>query len=113
MGLAGGEGTQGKPLTALLRPEQVEIVENWDVVGLQGTGSNDLRVHGQFVPDEWTFIRGGEPTVDEPLYRYPSIAYAALAVIIFLHAVRSYQLGAPVTKGTESDGLMSVSPPSK
>jgi alkylation response protein AidB-like acyl-CoA dehydrogenase len=77
VGLAGGEGTQGKPLTALLRPEQVEIVENWDVVGLQGTGSNDLRVHGQFVPDEWTFIRGGEPTVDEPLYRYPSIAYAA------------------------------------
>ena len=28
-------------------------------------------------PRTWTFIRGGEPTVDEPLYRYPAIAYAA------------------------------------
>jgi alkylation response protein AidB-like acyl-CoA dehydrogenase len=77
VGLAGGDASNGKPLTALLRPDQVQIVENWDVVGLQGTGSNDLRVQGEFVPDEWTFIRGGEPTVDEPLYRYPAIAYAA------------------------------------
>ena len=28
-------GTAGKPLTALLRPEQVEIVENWEVVGFR------------------------------------------------------------------------------
>ena len=42
-----------------------------------------LRVDGVDVPEEWTFIRGGEPTVDEPLYRYPAIAYAAqvLAVV--------------------------------
>lgn len=77
VGIAGGEGTQGKPLTALLRPEQVQIIENWDVLGLQGTGSNDLRVDSQFVPESWTFVRGGEPTIDEPLFRYPAIAYAA------------------------------------
>jgi len=77
VGLAGGDNSNGRPLTALLRPGQVQIAENWDVIGLQGTGSNDLRVQGEFVPDEWTFIRGGEPTVDEPLYRYPAIAYAA------------------------------------
>lgn len=77
VGLAGGEDAQGKPLTALLRPNQVQIIENWDVIGLKGTGSNDLRVQGEFVKDEWTFIRGGKPAVDEPLYRYPAIAYAA------------------------------------
>ncbi len=77
VGLMAPEGGQAKPLTAVLRPHQVEIVPNWDVVGLRGTGSNDLRVHGEFVPDSMTFIRGGEPTVDEPLYRYPAIAYAA------------------------------------
>lgn len=83
VGISGGEGTRGKPLTALMRPDQVEIIENWDVVGLNGTGSHDLHVKGTVVPDEWTFVRGGEPTVDEPLYRYPSIAYAAqvLAVV--------------------------------
>ncbi|SAK45603.1 phenol hydroxylase [Caballeronia arationis] len=73
----------GKPRTAVFKPEQVEIVENWNVVGMQGTGSHDLRVTNQFVAEDWTFVRGGTPTVDEPLYRYPTIAYAAqvLAVV--------------------------------
>ena len=36
-----------------------------------------------FVSDEWTFVRGGVPSIDEPIYQYPSIAYAAqvLAVV--------------------------------
>ncbi|MEU5848529.1 acyl-CoA dehydrogenase family protein [Saccharopolyspora shandongensis] len=83
VGIPGDESTGGKPRTALLRPEQVEIVQDWDVVGMRGTGSFDLVVRDVEVPREWTFIRGGQPTVDEPLYRYPTIAYAAqvLAVV--------------------------------
>jgi alkylation response protein AidB-like acyl-CoA dehydrogenase len=83
-GAGGANGAApGKPRTAVFRPHQVEIVDNWDVVGMQGTGSHDLRMHDQFVADAWTFVRGGEPCVDEPLYRYPTIAYAAqvLAVV--------------------------------
>jgi alkylation response protein AidB-like acyl-CoA dehydrogenase len=73
----------GKPRTAVFRPDQVEIVENWDVVGLKGTGSHDLRVTDKHIEERWTFIRGGAATIDEPLFRYPSIAYAAqvLAVV--------------------------------
>ncbi|MCQ4159881.1 flavin-dependent monooxygenase [Roseomonas sp. GC11] len=67
----------GKPLTAVLPAHQVEIVENWDVVGLLGTGSHDLRLRDRFVPEGWTFVRGGPPVIDEPLYRYPAIAYQA------------------------------------
>ncbi|MGW0708383.1 acyl-CoA dehydrogenase family protein [Streptomyces sp. NPDC002643] len=83
VGIRAGEDRAGRPLTAVLRPEQVEIAENWEVVGLRGTGSHDLVVDGAVVPDEWTFVRGGAPTVDEPLYRYPSVPYAAqvLAVV--------------------------------
>jgi alkylation response protein AidB-like acyl-CoA dehydrogenase len=83
VGIKAGEDASGRPLTAVLRPEQVEIVENWDVIGLRGTGSHDLAVGGAVVPEEWTFVRGGEATVDEPLYRYPTVPYAAqvLAVV--------------------------------
>ncbi|WP_327346992.1 acyl-CoA dehydrogenase family protein [Streptomyces europaeiscabiei] len=83
VGIKAGEDQAGRPMTAVLRPEQVEIVENWDVIGLRGTGSHDLVVDGAVVPREWTFVRGSEPTVDEPLYRYPSVPYAAqvLAVV--------------------------------
>lgn len=83
VGIRAGEDRTGRPRTAVLRPEQVEIAENWDVIGMRGTGSHDLVVDGAIVPEEWTFVRGGEPTVDEPLYRYPTVPYAAqvLAVV--------------------------------
>jgi alkylation response protein AidB-like acyl-CoA dehydrogenase len=83
LGVGIGTGEGGKPLTAVLRPEDVEIVENWEVLGLRGTGSHDLRVKDVLVSDEWTFVRGGIPSIDEPIYQYPSIAYAAqvLAVV--------------------------------
>jgi alkylation response protein AidB-like acyl-CoA dehydrogenase len=72
-----------RPLTAVLPAEQVEIAENWDVIGLRGTGSHDLVIDDAVVPEEWTFVRGGQSTVDEPLYRYPTVPYAAqvLAVV--------------------------------
>lgn len=83
VGIKVGEDRTGRPRTALLRHDQVEIVDNWDVIGMRGTGSHDLVVDGAVVPDAWTFVRGGEPTVDEPLFRYPAIPYAAqvLAVV--------------------------------
>ncbi|WP_326670944.1 acyl-CoA dehydrogenase family protein [Streptomyces canus] len=83
VGIKAGDSEVGRPLTAVLRPEHVEIDENWDAIGLRGTGSHDLVVHGVVVPEEWTFVRGGRPTVDEPLYRYPTVPYAGqvLAVV--------------------------------
>ncbi|PPJ22290.1 acyl-CoA dehydrogenase [Nocardia nova] len=83
VGIPDGDSNSGKQRTALLRPHQVEIVQNWNVVGMRGTGSFDLAVDNVEVPASWTFVRGGQPTVDEPLYRYPTIAYAAqvLAVV--------------------------------
>lgn len=76
-------GASAKPRMAVFKAEQLEIVENWDVVGMQGTGSHDLRAHKQFVADAWTFVRGSAAVVDEPLYKYPTVAYAAqvLAVV--------------------------------
>ncbi|NVK43811.1 MAG: flavin-dependent monooxygenase [Oceanospirillaceae bacterium] len=65
------------PLMAVLPREQVRIEPNWDVVGMVGTGSHDLVVEEVFVPEAWTFVRGGKPTVDAPIFRYPSLAFAA------------------------------------
>lgn len=77
MGLRGGAETNGKPLTALVDRNAVEIIENWDVAGMKATGSHNVRADKVFVPEEMTFVRGGEPTVDEPITRYPGLAYAA------------------------------------
>jgi alkylation response protein AidB-like acyl-CoA dehydrogenase len=66
-----------RPLAAVLPAHQVEIIDNWDVMGMQGTGSHDLALNHVFVPDAWTFARGGAATVDDPLYRYPTVALQA------------------------------------
>jgi alkylation response protein AidB-like acyl-CoA dehydrogenase len=78
-GPAAADGTPGRPLVlaAVSPAEDVEIVPNWDVVGMQGTGSHDTRVTDKFYPAEWTFVRGGPVTIDEPLFRYPAVAYQA------------------------------------
>lgn len=82
IGLRGGPETDGRPRTALVLPEDVTIVENWNVAGMRATGSNNVRVENLFIPEELTFIRGGEPTIDEPLLRYPVLAYAAQVLAV-------------------------------
>lgn len=73
----GGGAAAGKPLTAVFAAREVQIVENWNVVGMQGTGSHDLRLQDKTVEHAWTFVRGTAATIDEPLYRYPSVSYQA------------------------------------
>ncbi len=70
------DGPAGRQaLAAVSRAEEVEIVRNWDVVGMQGTGSHDTQVTGKFYPEEWTFVRGKPGPIDEPLFRYPAVAF--------------------------------------
>jgi len=78
-----GAADGGLPRMAVMPADRVRIEPNWDVIGLRGTGSHDLVVDGVVVPEDWTFVRGGTPTLDSALYRYPSMAFAAqvLAVV--------------------------------
>lgn len=74
-----GAGPQDVPLVmmAVAPAAEVEIVETWDVSGMQGTGSHDTTVKDKFYPDMWTCERGAPGLIDEPLYRYPPMAYQA------------------------------------
>ncbi len=78
----GGE-SNGLPLIAVMPAGKVKIDSNWDVIGLKGTGSHDIVVDRVVVPPEWTFIRGGRSSLDDPLYQYPTMSLAAqvLAVV--------------------------------
>ena len=77
----GGE-TGGLPLIAVMPAHKVRIEENWNVNGLKATGSHDMVVENVVVPREWTFVRGGPSSLNEPLYRYPSMALAAQVLAI-------------------------------
>ena len=62
--------------TFLLPAADYSIVENWDVVGLKGTGSHDIIVDDVFVPEHRTHYTredgGGRKFMHKaPLYRLP------------------------------------------
>jgi alkylation response protein AidB-like acyl-CoA dehydrogenase len=72
-----GARSSGSVYMAVCPAEEVEIVENWDVVGLTGTGSHDTRVTDKVYPIEWICGRGAVGIIDEPLFRYPPLSYQA------------------------------------
>ena len=72
------EGT-GEPLIFVLPVEQAELVDNWDVMGLRGTGSIDYTIEDVHVPAAFTHpgptetpVRGGD------LYRLGIIHFAMI-----------------------------------
>ena len=76
-------GKVGQPRIAVMNRDRMKIVETWDVSGLAGTGSHDIVAEKVVVPEDWTFVRGGASNLAEPMFRYPSLAFAAevLAVV--------------------------------
>ncbi|MFZ5965162.1 acyl-CoA dehydrogenase family protein [Thalassococcus sp. BH17M4-6] len=71
------------PLIAVMPKSKVEIVDTWNTTGLRATGSHDIRADKVVVPRDWTFVRGSKPTMDDRVFRYPSMALASqvLAVV--------------------------------
>lgn len=65
--------------TFLVSSEKYEIVDVWNVVGLSGTGSNDVVVEETFVPEEFTLsmsdtgrcVGPGQEQNTSELYRLP------------------------------------------
>ncbi|MAC77286.1 MAG: acyl-CoA dehydrogenase [Rhodobacteraceae bacterium] len=82
VGIAGApqgaeEGAPPTVMMAVSPASEVEIVETWEVSGMQGTGSHDTTVTDKFYPDIWICERGAPGVIDEPLYKYPAMAYQA------------------------------------
>ena len=54
--LVPGEGNESdRHIVCVIPTSQVEIVDNWHVAGLKGTGSNDFRASKLFVPESFTW----------------------------------------------------------
>lgn len=77
------ENGETLPRMAVLPRDSVQIDPVWNTVGLAGTGSHDLVVNDAYVPQEWTFVRGGALNLEGALYRYPvlSLATQVLSVV--------------------------------
>jgi indole-3-acetate monooxygenase len=66
-GAGGADGTGfGRMVVFAIPKVEAEVIDNWHVAGLQGTGSLDFSLDGTFVPAELTYelgspaVRGGD-----------------------------------------------------
>jgi len=126
------EGGPPQPCLMAVRVDEVEIVENWDTLGLRATGSHGIRAEGVYVPPERILPLipvvstgkpiGGEYDEDEPLYRvpfmpmflmgFPALALGGAERLVEMFAERTrnrariYQLG--VREAENASGIHSM-----
>ena len=72
-----GAIADGKHVVAVLPARDVTIVDNWDTLGLGGTGSHDVTVDAAVSSERQATIFGATPWSAAPLYRVP--LFGALA----------------------------------
>jgi 3-hydroxy-9,10-secoandrosta-1,3,5(10)-triene-9,17-dione monooxygenase len=61
-------------VTVAVPRAEIEILDSWNVIGLAGTGSHDIRFSDVFVPDHRVWYPGKPPAgdaIDGPLFRLP------------------------------------------
>jgi indole-3-acetate monooxygenase len=79
----GTNGSAGELRIFVFPAEQAQLYDNWNVMGLKGTGSCDFSITDMFVPEEFTFsaqapvIRGG------PLFRMGWVGFVASGMAAF------------------------------
>jgi alkylation response protein AidB-like acyl-CoA dehydrogenase len=78
---AGVEEVPGEALTwyyMAVRPEQAQIVDEWDVLGMRGTGSKVVNIEGAFVPSHMVLEQRLVQTQEQPgMYLHPGPMYRA------------------------------------
>lgn len=86
------ETVNSAPVTraAFLPSSEVTIVRCWDTLGMRGTDSNDVELHGAYVPERRTFRIGLDHT---PGRRYDGPLYRGAAMLLVASYVPAVALG--------------------
>jgi 3-hydroxy-9,10-secoandrosta-1,3,5(10)-triene-9,17-dione monooxygenase len=93
--LSAGAGVQPEPRNFLLPRTDYRIVENWDVMGLRATGSNDIVVEEAFVPEHRTIRELDMFNLECPGHQHNRAAlYRIPFAQIFNRTVSTTSLGA-------------------
>lgn len=71
------------PIFPVMSASDIEIIDAWNVSGLRGSGSHDVKVRKAFVPTDQAAQFGTPATMESPLNRIPSgsrLAYNKVGV---------------------------------
>lgn len=71
--------------------EGVRVLDNWDTLGMRGTGSNDIVLEDVFVPEERVLANRPYGTIDPPLQVILSIAMPIISAVYLGVAESAYR----------------------
>ena len=72
-------GLRALTMTVPLAPDGVTVLDNWDTLGMRGTGSNDVIIEDVFVPDGAVGADRPHGVLDPPLQVIASIAMGIIS----------------------------------
>jgi alkylation response protein AidB-like acyl-CoA dehydrogenase len=70
-------GEEGRMLVFIAPKDETEVIDNWHVAGLAGTGSMDFSMDEVFVPEEMTYERTGTAERGGALWRQDGILFVS------------------------------------
>ena len=84
--------------------EGVTVHDNWDALGMRGTGSNDVSLDDVFVPDERVLADRPHDSLDPPLQVICSIAFPIISAAYLGVAEGAYEhaLAAAATRASDA-----------
>lgn len=81
----------------------VTVLDNWNTLGMRGTGSNDVVIDDVFVPDERVLANRPHGVIDPPLQVILSIAMPIISAVYLgiAESARDHALAAAATKADD------------
>jgi alkylation response protein AidB-like acyl-CoA dehydrogenase len=89
-----------------LSGEGVTVLDNWDTLGMRGTGSNDIVVEDVFVPDERVLANRPYGVVDGPLQVISQIAFPIITGAYLGVAEAAYAAALEAARAKADDVLV-------
>jgi alkylation response protein AidB-like acyl-CoA dehydrogenase len=88
------KNAEGRPVlrTMVFAKSSAEIIDNWQVIGLRGTGSDSYAINELFVPERYSFARDSAAELREtgPLFKFTSgMMYACSFSFVSLGMARA------------------------
>jgi acyl-CoA dehydrogenase len=76
-----GEGPVILNVAVPVRTDGVTVLDNWDTLGMRGTGSHDVEIRDVFVPEDKVLARRPYGVVDAPLQVIISNAFPVIGAV--------------------------------
>lgn len=87
----------------VLPTKDIKIISNWDVLGLSGTGSDDIELEPKEIERRRSFTFSDVPWPDEWLWRVPFFSVAASLMAACILGMARSALNSVLEKGASSD----------